>query len=180
MNQKAPYKKLLTYKYALLIHYLVKIFIKRYLPGRENLRNREQWDQACRSGARCIAEGAAQGTSLKGYIKMLGVSRGSFEELLEDVIVYAREKKIPIWDRRDMRFRRYRIFIKENQPIPPYPPIPQNQEVFVNILIDLLQRENYLLDQQKRSLEEKHMKEGGFTEKLYKRRNDYRNKFRIK
>lgn len=173
MNDKAPYKKLLTYKYAVVIYFFTKHFTSRYLPGRENLRDREQWDQAARSSVRCIAEGASQGTSLKGYLKMLGVSRGSYEELLEDVIFFARERKISIWDRRDMRFRRHRIYIEDTQPIPPYPPVPQDLEIFVNVMIDLLMRENYLLDQQKRSLEEKHMKEGGYTEKLYNNRKEY-------
>lgn len=90
------------------------------------LRQRDQMNQAARSSKQCIAEGATQGTSLKGYIKMLGISRGSF---------------------------------------PSYP---------VNYMIDLITRTNYLLDRQKKSLEEKFIKEGGYTEKLHWKRVEYR------
>lgn len=67
------------------------------------MRQRQQMDQAARSSKQCIVEGAMQGTSLKGYIKMLGVSRGSYEELLEDYKDIARLKKIEIWDKDERR-----------------------------------------------------------------------------
>ncbi len=50
----------------------------------KSLLPKEQMDQAARSSKQCLAEGATQGTSLKGYIKMIGITHGSFEELLED------------------------------------------------------------------------------------------------
>jgi len=46
----------------------------------------------------------------------------------------------------------------------------------VNIMIDLITRTNFLLDQQRKSLEEKFLKEGGYTENLFKKRLDFRNK----
>lgn len=78
------YKNLLTYKYAVFIYDMNKEFIARFVSGMENMRQRQQMDQAARSSKQCIVEGAMQGTSLKGYIKMLGVSRGSWEKLLEE------------------------------------------------------------------------------------------------
>lgn len=143
-------------------------------------------DQAARSSKQCLVEGAMQGTSLKGYIKMLGVSRGSYEELLEDYKDMARLQKIEIWDQEGLRRnRRFRIFIKNDQPSPPLPPsppqhcpptppLPQNFDVSVNVMIDLIARTNYLFDQQKRSLEQKFLKEGGYTENLYKKRIEFR------
>jgi four helix bundle suffix protein len=177
MNEPA-YKNLLTYKYAVLIYDLNKEFITRFVSGMENMRQRQQMDQAARSSKQCIVEGAMQGTSLKGYIKMLGVSRGSWEELLEDYKDIARLGKIEIWDkeilRREMRLRRFRIFVKDTDPLPPTPPLPPSLELSVNTMIDLITRTNFLLDQQKRSLEEKFLKEGGYTENLYKKRREVR------
>lgn len=171
------YKKLLTYKYSVYIYDLNKEFIFRFLPGAEHMRQRQQMDQAARSSKQCIAEGAMQGTSLKGYIKMLGVTRGSYEELLEDYKDMARLGKIVVWDREGLRrFRSERIFIADSpEPLPPTPPLPQDFEVAVNVMIDLVTRTNFLLDQQKRSLEAKFLKEGGYTENLYKRRINFRN-----
>lgn len=122
----AGYKVLLTFKQCTEIFDLTFQFCQKFLPGREMLRQRDQMNQAARSSKQCIAEGATQGTSLKGYIKMLGISRGSF---------------------------------------PSYP---------VNYMIDLITRTNYLLDRQKKSLEEKFIKEGGYTEKLHWKRVEYR------
>ena len=172
--KNAPYKNLLTYKYALIINDFTRAFTKRYTRRFGSWRDEDQMNQAARSGKQCIEEGATQGTSLKGYLKMLGVTRGSFEELREDYLDIARRLNISVWDKGDMRWRRYRIYISEEQSVPPIPPIPPDMEIFTNVMIDILTRENYLLDQQIRSLVEKHKKEGGFTEKLYRERKRYR------
>lgn len=43
-----------------------------------------------------------------------------------------------------------------------------------NLLLTLINQENYLLDKLIDSLKRKHQAEGGFTEKLYRARKDYR------
>lgn len=180
MNEgKQPYKKLLTYRYAYLIFHLNDQFTSRYLGDYRHKRTKEQMDQSARSTKQNIAEGASQGTSLKAYIKLVGVARGSAEELLEDYKDFATKNKIPIWDWKDLRYKRFRgdRYFLSDEPSPPTPPIPllpKDKALVVNLMIDLLTRTGYLLDQQRRSLEEKHQKEGGFTEKLYKKRKDFR------
>lgn len=171
-----PYKKLLTYKYSVYIYDLNKEFIVVFLSGAENMRQRQQMDQAARSSKQCIVEGAMQGTSLKGYIKMLGVSRGSYEELLEDYKDLARLGKIEVWNREGLRReRRFRIFIADSaEPLPPTPPLPRDFAIAINMMIDLITRTNFLLDQQKRALEKKFLEEGGFTENLYRKRREFR------
>lgn len=171
-----PYKKLLTYKYSVYIYDMNKEFLDKFVRGAENMRQRQQMDQAARSSKQCIVEGAMQGTSLKGYIKMLGVSRGSYEELLEDYKDIARIGKIEIWNSEGLRRERgLRIFIRDSsEPLPPRSPLPHDLSLAVNIMIDLITRTNFLLDQQKRSLEQKFLKEGGFTENLYRKRKEYR------
>jgi four helix bundle suffix protein len=52
-----------------------------------------------------------------------------------------------------------------------------DKEKTVNIMITLINQANYLQDKLISSLEEKHMKEGGFTEKLYKKRVEYRQRY---
>jgi four helix bundle suffix protein len=46
--------------------------------------------------------------------------------------------------------------------------------VAANTLICLIHQANYLLDQQLRQLEQQFLKEGGFTEKLYRARQQAR------
>jgi len=172
----APYRKLLTYRYAYLTLHLNDQFISRFLGAYKDKRTKEQMEQAARSGKQNIAEGASQETSLRSYIRLVGVARGSLEELLEDYKDFAIKNGFPIWDRRDRRFKGLRFFVSSepNSPLPPIPPLPQDKELTTNLMVDLITRTCYLLDQQRRGLEEKHMKEGGFTEKLYRKRKEYR------
>lgn len=165
------YKDLFTYKQSEEIYDLTTVFCDKYFPGRENLRIREQMIHAARSAKQCIAEGASQGTSLKGYIKMLGVSRGSLEELLEDYLDLSRQKRIIILLRGDQRVERVKKIELEGKIktlFPSYPPsIPS---LTLSYLIDLIKRTNYLLDRQIRSLEQKFITEGGYSENLFKKR----------
>lgn len=179
----APYTKLLTYRYSYLVFHLNYQFTEKYLAGYKFRRLKEQMDSAARSGKQNIIEGASQGTSLKAYIKLVGVARGSLEELLEDYKDYATINKISVWNWNEERYkgyRRFRYFVPKElptppPPLPPIPKLPENRELTVNLLIELIYRTCFLLDQQRRSLEEKHKREGGFTEKLYRERVNYRN-----
>jgi len=138
------------------------------------MRQRQQMDQAARSSKQCLCEGATQRTSMKNYIKMIGISRGSYEELLEDYKDIARNRGIAVWDTEGLRrYRNLRVFIKDDLPLPPLPPsphLPHNLGEAVNVMIDLITRTGYLFDRQRNSLEEKFLREGGYTENLFKKR----------
>lgn len=135
---------------------------------------------AARSAKQCIAEGATQGTSLKGYLKMLGISRGSLEELLVDYKDFARLRNIGVWVKTDFRLKEIGERVKKVEResgkylLPSIPSQPSNPSCPLNYLIDLITRTNYLLDRQKRSLEEKFIQEGGYSENLLKKRLLYR------
>jgi len=47
-------------------------------------------------------------------------------------------------------------------------------DVIVNYLIDLLTRSGYLMDKQINAIEQKHMQEGGYNEKLLQKRLAYK------
>lgn len=174
------YENLLTYTQREEIYDLTAQFCQRFLPGGEMLRQRDQMIQAARSSKQCIAEGATQKTSLKGYIKMLGISRGSLEELLKDYQDFARLGNIFIWNKSDPRLKemgeRGKRAKRETGKYesPSTPSQPSSPSYPLNYLIDLIIRTNYLLDRQKKSLEEKFIKEGGYSERLFKKRLDYR------
>ncbi len=168
------YKDLLTYRQTEEIYDLTVIFCEKFFPGRDNLRIREQMVHAARSAKQCIAEGATQGTSLKGYIKLLGVSRGSLEELLEDYLDLSRQRKIIILFKGDKRVemvKRVDLEGKIKTLFPSYSPsFPSIPSLTLSYFIDLIKRTNYLLDKQIRSLEAKFVNEGGYTENLFKKR----------
>ncbi|MBU3979331.1 four helix bundle suffix domain-containing protein, partial [Patescibacteria group bacterium] len=57
---------------------------------------------------------------------------------------------------------------------PNFPNLPKDPEKAVNLMITLINQANYLIDKLIISLKEKHMKEGGLTEELYRKRVEYR------
>ena len=58
--------------------------------------------------------------------------------------------------------------------MPNFPNIPKDSTKAVNLMITLIKQANYLLDKLIVSLKEKHMREGGLTEELYRKRIEYR------
>lgn len=163
------YKELVTFQLADLIYQLTLKFLQTF---GKNLSSRQkmQMEQAARSGKMNIAEGYSQQTSLKGYIKLLGIAKGSLEELKLDYEDFLRINNLKIWEKNDPKVRKIReIRVKKIS----LPDLPDNPEFFCNLLITLIYQNTYLLTRQINSLIEKHKKEGGFTEKLYRNRISY-------
>jgi four helix bundle suffix protein len=156
----------------LVIYDLTAEFCPKFLPGRELLRQRDQMVQAGRSGKQDIVEGYEL-QSLEGYIKFLGISKGSIKELEEDYEDFLRQRGLAIWDKDDPRMRELRDLRVMRDPfphLPQFPHIPPDPELAANLLIMLCQRTTYLLDKQIASLREKFIKEGGFRENLFRQR----------
>lgn len=184
-QNKIPYKNLKTYQQAVIIYDLTVEFCKRFLgegdKGYKRYKLREQMEGAARSGKQNIAEGASQGTSLKGYIKLLGVALGSLKELFEDYEDFARQRGIKIWLKSPERdawvkkilfsqlegYKRNKGY-KVEFPLNPFNPL--NPAWTVNYLLNLINLTTFLLKNQIESLEEKFVREGGYTENLFKKR----------
>ncbi len=166
---QAGYKYLKSYQLSILLYDLTVEFCEKWV---FSLRTRSQMEQAARSGKQNIAEGYLE-KSLKGYIYLLGISYASLGELLEDYEDFLRQRGLDIWDKEDPRvkkFREFRVFGVESLKSPNTPKLPNNPKEAANLLITLLHLALFLLFKQMQSLEEKFIKEGGFTEKLFKKR----------
>jgi len=135
--------------------------------------------QAARSGKQNIAEGSmASGTSKKTELKLFGVARASLEELLLDYHDYLRQKGLALWAKdHPQAFAVRKLVYSKNRSYKTYKTYIENSspEVATNSLICLIHQANYLLDRQLRSLEKDFLKEGGFTERLYRTRSEMRN-----
>lgn len=183
IKKNAGYKYLLAYKITVPIYDYTVVFCNRYIDPHS--RTRDQMIQSARSGMQNIAEGNKQ-QSLQGYIKLSGVSRGSLEELLNDYLSYGRQKKIPTWPSEKAKREISEIgeiwkILRETPTLPnspDFPALPNNLEKAVNLMITLINQANFLIDKLLISLNEKHMKEGGFSEQLYRKRIEYRNRNR--
>ena len=190
-------KYLLTYRYAEIIHDLTVEFTKAYLMGNlSNLRNLsnlsqkadyrqvDQMNQAARSGKQNIVEGVGQSqTSKSGEIKLLGVAKASFEELLSDYEDFLRQNKLEIYAKNDPRITKFRTQayqlsslsnLSDLGNLKEKPKLPGNPRDDANFLLTLCHQETYLLDRQIKAAEDKFAREGGLNEKLFAARKKYR------
>lgn len=183
-------KFLLTYRYSEIIHDLTVEFTKSFLlghlstlsnlshlKGRADYRQADQMNQAARSGKQNIVEGVGQSsTSKKGEIKLLGVAKASFEELLTDFEDFLRQNNLAIYPKTDPRvtaFREeaYKLSHLSNLSslgnLIEKPVFPKDPEEAANFLLTLCHQVTFLLDRQIKAMEEKFIQDGGFTENLF-------------
>ncbi len=183
-SYKAGYEYLLAYKITVPLYDYTVVFCDRWVS--KYSRTHDQMVQAARSGTQNIPEGFQQ-EGIKGYIKLAGVAKGSLEELLKDYLAYARQKGIAIWDKekavREIREIGEIWEILRGNPTlpsrPDFPDLPHHPEHAVNLMITLIHQAIFLIDKLILSLKKKHMKEGGLTEELYKKRVAYRSGYKI-
>jgi four helix bundle suffix protein len=139
--------------------------------------------QAARSGLQNIAEGSmASATSKKTELKLTGVARASLEELLLDYEDFLRQRGLRIWPKDSPEALAVRGKYQSERSdttdgsdkSDPYAIATASPEVAANTLICLINQASFLLGRQLRRLEEQFLTEGGFTEKLYRKRQEHR------
>lgn len=169
------YKYLRSYQLSIVIYDLTMEFCKRWIDIKS--RTKDQMEQAARSGKQNIAEGYLE-KSLKSYIYLLGVAYASLGELLEDYEDFLRQRGLKLWDKEDPRLREFREFrvFRDPPKSPNTPELPKDPEIAANLMLTLLHQAQFLLFRQTSALEEKFVKEGGYTENLFKRRMEERKK----
>jgi four helix bundle suffix protein len=172
------YRELQSYRMAEIVFDATGVFCDRFIDRRS--RTHDQMVQAARSGKQNIAEGSiASGTSQKTEIKLIGVARASLEELLLDFQDYLRQKGLSLWGKEHAKAKEIRaLAYRSNRSYATYKTYFEEQEpeIAANAAICLIHQTNYLLDQQLRALEKEFLKEGGFTEKLYRARSQARDR----
>jgi restriction system protein len=172
------YRELQSYQMAEIVFDATAVFCDRFVDRRS--RTHDQMVQAARSGKQNIAEGSmASGTSKKTELKLIGLARASLEELLLDFQDYLRQQGLPLWGKDDAKAKEIRaLAYRSNRSYSTYKTYFEEKEpeVAANAAICLIHQTNYLLDQQLRALEKEFLKEGGFTEKLYRVRSQMRNR----
>lgn len=167
------YRKLKSYQNATIVYDFTFDFCEAFIVDR---RLKEQMVHAARSGRQNIAEGCqASGTSKKTEIKLIGVARASLEELLIDYEDFLRQHHIVQWGKDSPEVKEARaLATRENRSYMTYRSYMSDRGRAANAAICLIHQTNYLLDQQLRVLEEVFLKEGGFTERLYRKRSESR------
>lgn len=197
------YRKLKSFAVAQLVYDVTVRFCDRYVP--RTSRTRDQMVQAARSGVQNIAEGSqASGTSKKMEMKLTNVARASLEELRLDYRDYLRQRGKAQWGRDDERRsalveRRcatvldFAAWVKETrnaeleaarrgrggqggQEESSTESTPSTSDVIAaNGALVLIAVAASLLDRQLAAQAAAFEDEGGFTERLYRRRSRIRN-----
>lgn len=170
------YRDLKSYQMSEIVYDATAVFCERFIDRRS--RTHDQMVQAARSGKQNIAEGSmASGTSKKTELKLVGVARASLEELLLDYQDFLRQRSLELWHKDHPQARQARgLAYAVNRAYSTYSAYISagTPEVAANTVICIIHQANFLLDQQLRQLEQKFVKEGGFTERLYRVRSEYR------
>ena len=140
------YRNLIAYRKAVVIYDLTYYFCERFIAVGD--RTKDQMVQAARSGKQNIVEGkAASLTSAETHLKLLGVARSSFQELLEDYLDYLRTRKLRIWETSSKEVEAMRELGLSHTDSKFFLELAENRndEVIANMAIVLLYQEDVLL-----------------------------------
>jgi four helix bundle suffix protein len=177
------YRKLRSFQCAEMVYDGTVVFCDRFIDKRS--RTHDQMIQAARSGVQNIAEGSvASATSKKTELKLTGVARASLEELLRDYEDFLRQRGLRAWAKDSPEALAVRRRYLSDRPdsskssdasdtsdlSDPYSIRTASPEVAANTLICLINQASYLLRRQLQALESQFLKEGGFTERMYRER----------
>jgi len=179
------YRQLKSFQVTRLLYDFTIRFCGHYVP--RTSRTCDQMVQAARSSVQNIAEGSkASGTSKKTEIKLTNVARASLEELRLDYEDFLRQHGLQMWPKNDPRRKdlinrrcqtveelaawvedTYRAAQAAGQPV-------SRSEIAANAALTLIDVAASLLDRQLAAQARAFEKEGGFTERLYRVRQQRR------
>ena len=179
------YRQLKTFQLARLVYDVTVRFCDRYVDRRS--RTRDQMVQAARSGVQNIAEGSqASGTSRRTEMKLTSVARASLEELFLDYEDYLRHNGLEAWPPAHPPLKRFRerrceslkdvqAWVREEraQALSGESP-PSSAQLAANAALSLINLCGHLLDRQLAAQADAFEREGGFTERLHRKRQDRR------
>lgn len=157
---------------------LTKVFCERFLPKHGD-RTVDQMVQAARSIKQNIAEGCTDGqTSVEVEIKLLGIAKGSNQELLEDYQDYLKQNGMQEWAVANIeRFNRLRTFTKEHSNLEAYQPFFRKwtDEEMANCAICLCHMVDKAMCSFIELKDREFVEQGGIRERMTAARLDMRN-----
>lgn len=177
LSPHGGYRRLRSFQTAEQVYDGTVIFCDRFIDKRS--RTHDQMVQAARSGRQNIAEGSmASATSKKSELKLTNVAKASLEELLLDYEDFLRQRRLRQWDKESPEALAVRRGYQTSgaDPYDPYGVALATPEVAANTLICLINQATYLLKRQIERQERQFVEQGGFTERLYQARSEFRSK----
>ena len=168
LRKAVVYTELRFYQRSDVLYQLTQVFCQRFLP-RYGDRTVDQMVQAARSTKQNIAEGSTDGqTSTETELKLLGIARGSNQELLEDYQDYLKRKGLSEWFGRNDRFDRLHQFCRYHSQWADYQPmmVKMNDEELANMAICLCHQVDKALAKYIELKDRDFTTEGGIRERM--------------
>lgn len=168
LRKAVVYTELRFYQRSDVLYQLTQVFCQRFLP-RYGDRTVDQMVQAARSTKQNIAEGSTDGqTSTETELKLLGIARGSNQELLEDYQDYLKRKGLSEWFARNDRFDRLHQFCRYHSQWADYQPmmVKMNDEELANMAICLCHQVDKALAKYIELKDREFTTEGGIRERM--------------
>ena len=168
LRKAVVYTELRFYQRSDVLYQLTQVFCQRFLP-RYSDRTVDQMVQAARSTKQNIAEGSTDGqTSTETELKLLGIARGSNQELLEDYQDYLKRKGLSEWFGRNDRFDRLHQFCRYHSQWADYQPmmVKMNDEELANMAICLCHQVDKALAKYIELKDREFTTEGGIRERM--------------
>ena len=177
MRKPTVYTELHFYRKSDVLVQLTKAFCSRFFP-RYGDRTVDQMVQAARAIKQNIAEGLTDGqTSFETEMKLLGVAKGSNQELLEDYQDYIKQHGIPEWARENVeRYDSMRRFCREHSDERDYHPFFSRwtDEEMANLAICLCHMVDKAMTSFLAKRDREFVEEGGIRERMTAARLDMR------
>ncbi|MCR5444845.1 MAG: four helix bundle suffix domain-containing protein [Bacteroidales bacterium] len=176
LRRVRPWRGAFFYQKSEVIYQLTYAFCRRFLPPYGD-RTVDQMIQAARSGKQNIVEGTEDGeTSTEMHLKLLGVARGSLQELRQDFHDYLVAHQLGIWNSQHPRYAAMRDFCKSHNRLEDYQPFFEkwDDEEMANTGLTLCHQVDTMLNHHLRTLEKEFVEQGGIKERMHAARTGYR------
>ena len=169
LRKAVVYTALRFYQRSDVLYQLTQLFCGRYLPKYGD-RTVDQMVQAARSTKQNIAEGSSDGqTSTETELKLLGIARGSNQELLEDYQDYLKRKGRTEWFvEKNPRFERLHAFCQRHSQYEDYRPLiaKMDDEELANMAICLCHQVDAAMTKYIEKKDREFTTEGGIRERM--------------
>lgn len=176
LRKATVWQELNFYKRSEVLYQLTVAFCRRFLPKFGD-RTVDQMVQAARSTKQNIVEGCSDGqTSFETEIKLLGVARGSNQELLSDYTDYLASHGLREWKGVNARFDALHRYCRNNTALGAYSPFfgRWNDDEMANCAICLAHMIDKALTTTLARKDEEFVTQGGIRERMTAARLGYR------
>ena len=168
LRKRTIYTQLRFYHRSDVLYQLTQLFCQRFLKQYGD-RTVDQMVQAARSTKQNIVEGSSDGqTSMEVELKLLGIARGSNQELLEDYQDYIKRKGYTEWYNKHSRFKAMHDFCSKHWKFEDYKDLlpKMNDEELANMAVCLCHQVDAALNKYIERKDRQFTTEGGIRERM--------------